>query len=511
MVNPVVIGFSWYSALFVISSIVTCIIFYNQASKKLPKYQFIFAKECLLMLRVSWGIPAGYLTLGCVCLLFDFKAPRDDILYAVMGFRTSNFIAFLIFSVLLLFSILMVLNAYALCYNAREKFKGLFPSFQKWGEGEEEVSACLVGVWNGFWGPPMYTKLGKIATMTCVDEWTHASTENAIENMVAEGVPEGAIESVKITDYKHLPLPSKQYDVVCDLTMHIKATVEEKQQALEEIIRILKPNGSAVFIVPIWAARKVTSLMNKTEFTNITTDTCWSCLPPMTFIKGIRPEGTEKRENKAHTTAFDTPSSTSIMPHTTVRVGGSITLNKGMSINDGANVAIMENDSLLGKASHRKPTHQGLRFFLMFFVAVFMAALAAGLFIAWPTLDVPSSITNYNRITSGWLISVVTSFVLIWVHIGDALKEHSSTKEDVSSLGIISTCLRYSITTVVLCAVFNGIMWFPSFLVDWYSATHQLNTAAATGIKVSAAVVIIYTIIKVSKCIAARQSVNDKK
>ena len=88
-----------------------------------------------------------------------------------------------------------------------------------------------------------------------VDMWTENSGNNTKEVFESNAALEGVQDKVEIhsEDARQLPYENNSFDVVlCGLTMHHLLHDKGAERAINEIIRVLKPNGFlAIYDVPI--------------------------------------------------------------------------------------------------------------------------------------------------------------------------------------------------------------------------------------------------------------------
>lgn len=114
--------------------------------------------------------------------------------------------------------------------------------------------------------------------------------ETTLENARREGVRERV--NVHTGDVTALPFPDSTFDIILSsLCLHNIQAKEEREQALREGLRVLKPGGKFA-IVDIQCAKEYATFLRAQGISVECSKPNYSYCPPLTTIEGKKPEGT---------------------------------------------------------------------------------------------------------------------------------------------------------------------------------------------------------------------------
>ncbi|WP_221568381.1 class I SAM-dependent methyltransferase [Alkalihalobacillus sp. TS-13] len=126
-----------------------------------------------------------------------------------------------------------------------------------------------------------------------IDNWSDKRNQNAPETTLQNAETEGVKDQIEVqtADARNLPFEDETFDAVAtSLTIHTIPDPDERQKALEEIVRIIKPDGR-VAIMDFMYVEEYPAILGKAGLKEIEKSQFYfSMFPPVIIVSGIKKE-----------------------------------------------------------------------------------------------------------------------------------------------------------------------------------------------------------------------------
>ncbi|MCF6411401.1 class I SAM-dependent methyltransferase [Pseudalkalibacillus salsuginis] len=126
-----------------------------------------------------------------------------------------------------------------------------------------------------------------------IDNWSDKRHQNTLETTLQNADTEGVKDRIEVqtADARNLPFEDDTFDAVASsLTIHTLPDQDERQKALAEIVRVLKPGGR-VAVLDFMYVEEYPAILEKVGLKNVEKSQFYfSMFPPVIIVSGMKKE-----------------------------------------------------------------------------------------------------------------------------------------------------------------------------------------------------------------------------
>jgi len=390
-------------------------------------------------------VPLCQMLFGGISLTLD--SPPADMTDAFLQLTIGKTINIFWFCFFIVFTVLCLLNSFYFVFWFRQYVEEtVLPNklFVTRNTDNEPINALVFNVWSGFWPSAFGRALGTSYKLIGVDDWESKAMSVkpslARRNMILEGIPEANFQLVK-SSLRKLPFEDDKFNVLFSVsTFSALPTQYQRDAAVSEMLRVMKPNAQFFGIVASQTAKRFTTALQNAGLEDIEISHNFKVFPPVAIVTGFKSHNFSQKV--------------------------SLHLQE-----DEKAQLLFSNDSPSIELAVDKPvipienTHVILRYSLGALLLALMAGFVALVFRFWTELDVPVDFPELDRFASGFLAGFIIFFGLVAHNIYVQLRTICTSKKRTARVVIVKFFMS-ALGIFIASGLWNFLFFLPILIVD---------------------------------------------